>query len=150
MINRFEKLTIGVTQIYKDIQKIKKHKMNSLGLKGTHAMCLYYLDSNPAGCTAADLSGLCREDKGSISRILSDLERIGFIRYDAPPDAKRYRTKAQLTEDGRRHAAQVNEFIIDAVLSASQDISEEDRQIFYRVLFTIADNLNQICDNLNQ
>ena len=43
MIDRFENLTAGVTRIYKSIQKIKRHRMDSLGLKGTHVMCLHYL-----------------------------------------------------------------------------------------------------------
>ena len=75
MVDRFEYLTSGITQIYKSIQKIKRCRMDSLGLKGTHVMCLYYLSEYPNGLTAADLCGKCREDKAGISRILSDLEK---------------------------------------------------------------------------
>jgi len=78
MIDRFENLTAGVTRIYKSIQKIKRHRMDSLGLKGTHVMCLHYLSEYPDGLTAADLCGKCHEDKGGISRILSDLEKDGM------------------------------------------------------------------------
>ncbi len=49
MIDRFEKLTAGVTCIYKSIQKIKRHRMDALGLKGTHVMCLHYLSEHPDG-----------------------------------------------------------------------------------------------------
>ena len=40
MLERFEDLTAGVTQVYKNIQRIKKQRMNSLGLKGTQVMCI--------------------------------------------------------------------------------------------------------------
>lgn len=75
MIQRFEKFTNGITRIYKSIQKIKKHKMNALGLKGTHVMCLHYLSRHSEGLTAARLCRLCNEDKAGISRILADLEQ---------------------------------------------------------------------------
>ena len=104
MIDRFENLTAGVTRIYKSIQKIKRHRMDSLGLKGTHVMCLHYLSEYPDGLTAADLCGKCHEDKGGISRILSDLEKAGLITYlsgNASKDAKRYRAKAVHTEQGQ-------------------------------------------------
>ena len=146
MIDRFEKLTNGISQIYKSIQKIKKEKMNALGLKGTHVMCIYYLNSNPEGLTAADLCHLCQEDKAAVSRILSDLEANGFICYDRPQDGKKYRAKAFLTEKGRNSASKIYEQIIHAVSDASKDISDNEREIFYRVLFLIADNLNQICE----
>ena len=55
MVDRFENLTSGITQIYKSIQKIKRCRMDSLGLKGTHVMCLHYLSEYPEGLTAADL-----------------------------------------------------------------------------------------------
>ena len=58
MIERFEKLTSGITQVYKSIQRIKKHRMDSLGLKGSHVMCIYYLSKNPEGLTAADLCSI--------------------------------------------------------------------------------------------
>ena len=73
MLERFEDLTAGVTQVYKNIQRIKKQRMNSLGLKGTQVMCIYYLSIHPEGMTAADLSRITVEDKASISRILAEL-----------------------------------------------------------------------------
>ena len=61
MLERFEDLTAGVTQVYKNIQRIKKQRMNSLGLKGTQVMCIYYLSIHPEGMTAADLSRITVE-----------------------------------------------------------------------------------------
>ena len=153
MIDRFEKLTTGVTQIYKSMQKIKRCRMDSLGLKGTHVMCLHYLSEYPDGLTAADLCGKCKEDKAGISRILSDLEKARLIAYlsnSSSKDSKRYRAKAVLTEQGKSCAKKVTGLIMHATIAGGLGITEEERDIFYRILFKISDNLNQVCQNLEQ
>lgn len=150
MVERFEKLTSGVTQIYKSIQKIKRCRMDSLGLKGTHVMCLHYLHDYPDGLTAADLCDKCKEDKAGISRILSDLEKTGLITYADGKAVKKYRAKAILTEKGKDCAKKVTNLIVHATIAGGQGITPEERDTFYRVLFRIADNLNQVCLNLEK
>lgn len=148
MIHRFENLTTGISQIYKSIQRIKKHEMHSFGLKGTHVMCLYFLGSHPDGLTAADLCNLCKEDKAGISRIMSDLEERGFISYGHSQDKKRYRAKAYLTSIGKKQASKVKDLILRATIEGGKGITEEERAVFYRVLFLISDNLAQVCNEL--
>lgn len=153
MIDRFEKLTAGVSQIYKNIQRIKKHRMNSIGLKGTHVMCIYYLNQYPNGLTASDLCDKCREDKAGISRILSDLEHNGYIIYEQTNtlnEKKKYRARAILTEKGRESASKVNELILNATLAGGMGLTDEERKIFYRVLFKISDNLTALCAELDK
>ena len=113
MLERFEDLTAGVTQVYKNIQRIKKQRMNSLGLKGTQVMCIYYLSIHPGGMTAADLSRITVEDKASISRILAELEEEGYITYETEPGRK-YRAPALLTEKGRETAVKIQQLILQA------------------------------------
>ena len=150
MINRFEKLTSGVSGIYKGIQKIKKHKMSSLGLKGTHVMCLYHLSTHEDGLTATDLCHLCGEDKAGISRILADLEKDCFLFYDSPGTGKKYRAKAYLTEAGRQQAEKLNDIILHAVSQIGTSITDEEREIFYKVLFKIENNVKNICQDLER
>lgn len=149
MLERFENLTLGTSQIYKDIQKIKKARMSSLGLKGTHVMCLYYLHQNPEGLTAAQLCSLCRENKAGISRILSELEAHRFLTYEQPHGDKKYRTRASLTESGEAYASEITDLILHATQIGGKGITEEERTVFYRVLFQIAENLNEFCAELN-
>jgi DNA-binding MarR family transcriptional regulator len=149
MINRFEKLTSGISQIYKGIQKIKKHKMNSLGLKGTHVMCLYHLSTHADGLTATDLCHLCGEDKAGISRILADLEKDGFLFYASPGTGKKYRAKAYLTEAGKQQSEKLNDIILHAVSQIGEGITDEERETFYKVLFQISDNVRNICLELD-
>lgn len=54
-----------------------------------------------------------------------------------------------MTDRGLQCAEKVNLLINEAVDKASQNITPEDRAIFYRTLFTIADNLQNICTNLD-
>lgn len=148
MIQRFEQLTNGVARIYKSIQKIKKTEMRSWGLKGNHVMCLYYLNQHPEGLTAADLCSMCNEDKAGISRTLADLEEKQYITYSLPQGDKKYRAKATLTQIGKECSMEVNERILHAVCAGGKGISEEERRIFYHVLFLIADNLEESCQEL--
>lgn len=145
MIERFEQLTLGVAKIYKSIQKIKKQSMEFMGLKSTHVMCLYYLGIYPDGLTAAEICRLCLENKAGISRILNDLENQGLISYILPPGGKNYRSKAVLTSLGKTYTNKVNLQILKAVRAASEGLDEDEREIFYKVLNRIADNLENFC-----
>ena len=149
-MERFQKLSAGVSRIYKQMQKLKKEYMGELGMKGTHVMCLHYLNQYPGGLTAADLCGLCGEDKAGISRILSELEERGLLCYDFPEGKKRYRAKALLTGYGKRYAMEVTVRILEVTRRAGQGITEEEREVFYRVLGRIGDNLDQIGADLEK
>lgn len=147
-LERFEKLTNGVNRVYKNILKIKKSRMDSIGLKGTHVMCLHYLSISEDGLTATQLCERCYEDKAGISRILSELEEKELIFFEQNHVGKRYRTKACLSEKGRETAKSVAGFIEEATKAAGKGISDEERKIFYKVLNRIADNLTDVCRNL--
>lgn len=148
MTDRFEQLTSGISRIYKSIQKLKRQHTGTMGLKGTHVMCIHYLFSYKEGLTAASLCKKCREDKAGISRILADLKRLGLIQYGSPADGRKYRAAASLTPEGIQYAKEVNSLILQFTQAAGKDISEHDRQIFYQVLFHIADNLEQLQENI--
>ena len=65
-MERFQMLSAGVSRIYKQMQRLKKEYMDGLGMKGTHVMCLHYLNQYPGGLTAGELCELCGEDKAGI------------------------------------------------------------------------------------
>lgn len=152
MIDNFERLTGGVTSIYKDIHKLKKLYVSDIGLKGIHVMCLYYLNASPGGLTGAQLCEKCREDKAAISRILSDLEAAGLIAYPekAGGSGRKYRCHAVLTEKGKTRAGQVNDLILQATMAGGSGVTDQDREVFYQVLFAIADNLDQLLSELER
>lgn len=140
MLHRFEAFVSGISACHRYIQRIKAAEMTEFDLKGAHVMCLFYLHHSPEGLTAARLCELCGEDKAAISRTLAELTRRGYI---APDEGKKYRAPMRLTPEGEALAANVDSLICQWVGAGGDGLTEEEREIFYRVLGRIAENLRQ-------
>lgn len=138
MLQRFEAFVTGITVCYKYIQKIKSVEMTELGLKGAHAMCLFFLHHNPQGLTAAQLCQLCAEDKAAISRTLVSLQEKGYIRTGE----RKYRFPLRLTEAGTHVAQQLDDQICQWVSFGGDGLTDEERTVFYKALSHISENLN--------
>lgn len=140
MLQRFESFVTGITVCYKYLQRIKTAEMTEFGLKGTHVMCLFYLQHNPEGLTATQLSQMCAEDKAAISRALVIMQDKGLVYI---PGEKRYRAQIRLTEAGMDMARQLDETIRQWVGFVGDDLTDEDRATFYRVLELLGRNLRE-------
>ena len=143
MIQRFDAFVSGITACYKYIQRIKSMEMTEFGLKGTHVMCLYYLRRNPAGLTAAQLCGLCAEDKAAISRTVSELRSRGYI---TTLSEKAYRAMLTLTAAGQELARKFDQLIEGWVTAGGAGLTDEERVDFYKSLSAIAENLRTRID----
>ena len=138
MIQRFDAFVSGITACYKYIQRIKSMEMTEFGLKGTHVMCLYYLRRNPTGLTAAQLCGLCAEDKAAISRTVSELRSRGYI---TTLSEKAYRAMLTLTAAGQELARKFDHLIEGWVSTGGDGLTDEERSDFYKSLSAITENL---------
>jgi len=138
MENVFESFTVTVLKINKLIQKIKQREMSEYGLKGIHAMCLYYLN-NGERITASELMRLTLEDKAAISRALKQLGDGGYVQYDYDT----YNAAVQLTQKGAEVAKEVIGKTESAVKAVSANFTEDERLFFYSAL-------NEICENLQK
>ena len=134
---RFQAFVTGISVCYKYIQKIKTVEMTEFGLKGAHAMCLFFLHNHPEGLTAAQLSQLCAEDKAAVSRSLATLMDKGYVEAEE----KKYRSRIRLTEQGKKVAVHIDEMIERWVESGGDGLTEQDREIFYNSLELISNNL---------
>ena len=143
MIQRFDAFVSGITACYKYIQRIKSMEMTEFDLKGTHVMCLYYLRRNPAGLTAAQLCGLCAEDKAAISRTVSELRSRGYI---TTLSEKAYRAMLTLTAAGQELARKFDQLIEGWVTAGGDGLTDEERVDFYKSLSAIAENLRTRID----
>lgn len=139
MLQRFESFVSGITVCYKYIQRIKSLEMTEFGLKGAHAMCLFFLYRHTDGLTAAELCQLCNEDKAAISRTLATLRERGYIQSEG----KAYRAKWRLTEDGLEVTKRVCALVEQWVGFGGEGLSEEDRAAFYMALEHISENLRE-------
>ena len=144
MENRYELLSSSISCMYHDIQKIERVEMARYGLKGPHAQCLLAMKKHPEGITASRLCEICEKDKAAISRILTELENCGMILRESR-NGSRYRADLKLTEEGKVAAEAVVEKAHLAVELAGTGFGEEEREVFYRVLAIIAENLHGLC-----
>lgn len=144
MISKYELFSSSVFCLYRDIQKIERNEMANFGLKGPHAQCLLALSRYPEGITAARLCEVCEKDKAAISRSVAELEERGLlIRFER--NGVRYRSLLRLTDAGQIVASAVNEKARQAVEQAGEGLEDGQREVFYKVLARIAENLHAIC-----
>ena len=144
MISKYELFSSSVSCLYRDIQKIERNEMTKFGLKGPHAQCLLALSRYPEGITAAKLCEICEKDKAAISRSVAELEERGLL-MRIERNGLRYRAVLKLTEEGKNAAGVVNEKARQAVEQAGEGLNDAQREVFYKVLALIADNLHAIC-----
>ena len=139
MTERFELFTTLITQIYKNLQRIKNIEMNEFNMKGTHVMCIFFLSNHKEGLTVTELSRLCSEDKAAISRTIAELTESGYI---TSTSEKKYRAPLILSPKGEQIAGKINELINSAVAAGGNGLTEDERKIFYHSLKLISDNLS--------
>lgn len=140
----FENFTISILKLNKLIQKIKQHEMQEYDLKAIHVMCGYYLNEHPEGLTSSELVKLTLEDKAAISRALKAMQDRGFVTYDA----NRHNAPVRLTDEGKRFAEFILERSDKAVEAGSAALSEDERNLFYKSLGAIAENLTNYYESL--
>ena len=145
MQERFERFTVLINRISRDIRKIKNQEMAAYHLRSAHVSCLYYMYSLDS-VTAAELCEHCEEDKATISRALDYLESNGFL-CRASDHAKRYRSPLRLTEKGQEVGKRIAEKINAVLDTVSHTLTEDERAAFYRSLSAISRSLGAIAQN---
>lgn len=142
MKERFETFTGLIAKISRNIRKIKNLEMAEYELRSTHVSCLFYLYSADI-LTATDLCERCEEDKATISRALDFLEENGFVTCETK-SAKRYKSPLLLTEKGREAGGKIFEKVNRVLEDVGAGLTDEEREIFYRSLTIISNNLDRI------
>ena len=144
MLERFETFTVMIARLNRCIRKIKTEEMAEFDLKSPHVSCLYYLYKSDS-LTSKELCDICEEDKANISRSIEYLEKNGYLVCKSKTE-KRYKSPLILTEKGRMTGEHIVRKIDTILDSVSEGIPEEHREIMYRSLSVICDNLQKICD----
>lgn len=147
MEQRFEMFTMLIAKLSRNIKKIKSCEMAKYNLKTPHVSCLYYMYKYNAPVTAKLLAEICDEDKGAISRSIDYLESNGFIECDSNV-SKRYNSPLRLTEKAKVVAKEIADKIDNIVGIASNGMKDNEREIFYKNLILVSDNLQKYCDDL--
>ena len=145
MKERFETFTVLIANISRSIRKIKTEEMSEFDLKSAHVSCLYYLYKANM-LTARELCDVCGEDKANVSRSLEYLEEQGYVEYVIDAQ-KRYKSPLKLTEKGEQTAARIAQKIDGILDIVGEDVAIEDREIMYRALLKISENLSRKCED---
>ncbi|WP_295341928.1 MarR family winged helix-turn-helix transcriptional regulator [uncultured Subdoligranulum sp.] len=146
MVERFEKFSLSIAEISRCWHKLAAEEMKVYGLKGAHALYLTTLYRYPQGITVPELCELCLKDKSDASRMLAILEKKELVRKEGG-----YGGTVQLTEAGLQAARQVRSRVCRAVEEAGKDLSAEEREIFYKALGSITENLQRLtCEGIPQ
>ena len=144
MIQRFEEFVSLISNIHKDIQKIKQDGMKQFGLSGNHVMCLFYLAKHEEGLTAANLCQLMSVNKAAVSRTLAELIEKEYVIYADQEEGKKYRAIVKLTEKGISVTEQIDGIIYEVVNEIGKDLEDKERNIMYRSLEIVSKNLDSL------
>ena len=142
MKERFETFTVLVNRISRNIKKIENREMADFNLRSSHISCLYYLYSFEV-LTATELCEKCEEDKATISRAITFLEKEGYLICESK-SIKRYKSPLVLTEKGKEAGKKIYDKINRVLSSVSSHLSEEQRDTFYHCLMVISDHIEEI------
>lgn len=135
----FEKLTVLINRLNRNIKKIKNQSMAEYDLRSAHISCLYYLYEHD-GAIASNLCEGCEEDKATVSRTLNYLEVNGFIVRHSE-SSKRYKSSILLTAKGREAVekiADVNSQVFDVI---SGNFTKTEILALFNTLSVLNDNL---------
>ena len=147
MTERFEKFTVLINRISRNVRKIKNQEMAEYNLRCSHISCLYYLYTS-GGLTATDLCERCEEDKAAVSRALEYLENNGYLICESK-SAKRYKSLLRLTDKGLDIGKRIADKIAYVLEEISVEMTEEERIQFYHSLMLISKGLDNIANNKN-
>lgn len=143
MIDRFGRFSLSIFEISRYWHKLASDALAEYGLKSAHALYLTTIYKHPDGITTAQLCEECGKDKSDASRMISILEKKGYVKKQEV-NGSRYRGILVLTQKGEAIAQQVTLLACRMVEAASKDLTTEARENLYKSLDSILVNLRNI------
>lgn len=137
---RDEELRTGMELLffaYREFTREPDDILEKLGLGRAHHRVIYFVGRHP-GVTVGGLMGLLRITKQSLSRVLSELMRQGFIAQEPGPDDRRQRLLS-LTAKGVTLERQLTETQRRRIAAAYRHAGAEAVQGFRKVMLGLLD-----------
>lgn len=147
---RFEQFSALISGIYRDMQKMKAKRADSLGMKSVHIFWVYLLKNHPEGLTASELSRHSQSNRSLVSREIQELMDLGYVTAAKSTKSRRYGQKLQLTPSGEKVANYIGQISVDIQNQVSAGVPEEDLKVFYRTLATIMTNFHKLTDTTQE
>lgn len=137
---RDEELRTGMELLffaYREFTREPDDILERLGLGRAHHRVIYFVGRHP-GVTVGGLMGLLRVTKQSLSRVLGELMRLGFVAQAPGPDDRRQRLLT-LTEKGVALERQLTETQRRRIADAYRRAGGEAVQGFRKVMLGLLD-----------
>ncbi len=143
MYTRFERFSLGISEISRHWHKLASEEMEKHGLKSSHSLYLLTLARYTDGLTAPQICEHCCKDKADVSRMMKILETEGIVTKDGGLQ-NRYGGIFHLTDKGREIAEHIRSRASRAVEIAGADLTEQQREIFYFALGSITARMREL------
>lgn len=101
------------------------------------------------GLTQKELSVRCHLDTTTMSRNIDKLENLGLLKREMSSESRRC-VNICLTVEGREKATNIQGMFSRMEAMLSKDISEEELEVFHRVLLKMCENLEEHIPQENQ
>ena len=141
-LDKFMTLVVGASR---SVTKLKSRYMAKYGLGSTHTMCIRKLYASEKGLTRTQLAEYCELDKAQVSRIIVELAQKGYATEG--PGNSNYKRRVSLTKEGKLVAEEINNIVLKINTYVSEEIPEEELDVFYSVFEKICDNLKASEEN---
>lgn len=135
-LDKFMTLVVGASR---SVTKLKSRYMAKFGLGSTHTMCIRKLYASEKGLTRTQLAEYCELDKAQVSRIIGDLAQNGYATEGQ--GKSNYKRRVSLTDEGKLVAEEINNIVLRINTYVSEEIPQEELDVFYSVFEKICDNL---------
>ena len=120
-------------------KKTVTYQLHKYGLKPGNQRILFYISNHP-GCLQRDIADNCDVDPSTLSTVLSNLEKKGFIerrRFE-----KNNRSNAiYITEEGKKQSDKATEFLLETSKIALNGFTDKEADELRSYLERIIDNL---------
>ncbi len=148
MDKRYERFSYLISNINRNLQKLKNIEMSELGLKGKAVQIIYHLYQNENGVSFSQLCMLCDEDKGAVSRTLKELVGQGYVTIQEGKG--KYKNPVKLTEIGHKTGQIVASKIERYLDFGSQGINDKSREELYSSLEIVSNNLQKVIKEIGE
>ena len=142
MIERFEKFSFAISELYYFLHKITRDEMEKYGLNGPHAIYLIVLHRHKEGITSSRLAELSFRNKADVSRAITLFIEKGLA---VRKGGRSYRASIVLTEKGVAAAESLRERARIVIGIVGKGLTDEKRGILYESLELIASNMRELC-----
>lgn len=121
----------------------KKLCENSLNdLIPSHGNILTALYENDGSLTMKEIADLIGKDKSTVTPLVNKLLKLGYVKKEKSKEDKRV-TFIELTDKGREIESRYKAISNEVVTTAYKGFSEEEKEIFLRLLKKLSNNFNE-------